>query len=220
MAHKSAKAIAVDLARRVRRGRLRELRTLIREAKKRRREAVKRVRVQCRASRVRLRQRIKERRQLERERVNAEIARMRAAAKHACACRLEKVKALGEKGVNVEKRRLEEQRRHAADRAEGERLIMQREAIHKKIQERQRHAESDDEVRGNLLPELVPVFNRMRKTIRGIPGRMTRTEAFLQWVHDNSHEVAAMQNEAAEADTEKMIAEFERLEREHYGRAA
>jgi hypothetical protein len=53
-----------------------------------------------------------------------------------------------------------------------------------------RRAESDDEVRSNLPPELLPSFERMKRAIKASP-RMSRTEAFLQWAHDHPSEVFA-----------------------------
>lgn len=69
-------------------------------------------------------------------------------------------------------------------------------------------AESDSEVRNNLDPSLVPVWEKMKRHIRAT-GRMTRTEAFLQYLHDNPHVVWEIQ----EADAAR---ELRRLEREHH----
>ncbi len=43
----------------------------------------------------------------------------------------------------------------------------------------ERQAESDDEVRSNIPPELVALFERVKRGIKASP-RMSRTEAFLQ----------------------------------------
>lgn len=54
----------------------------------------------------------------------------------------------------------------------------------------ERRAESDDAVRANLPPELHPTFERVKQTIKPAP-RMSRTETFLQWVHEHPAEVFA-----------------------------
>lgn len=69
-------------------------------------------------------------------------------------------------------------------------------------------AEDDDEVRRNLPPELVPVFDRVKRSIRGDKHR-SRTEAFLEWAEANPDEVLGVQMESAEADVERWIAEYE-----------
>src|SRR5690606_6266812 len=72
--------------------------------------------------------------------------------------------------------------------------------------------ESDDEVRANLPPELVPVFDRHRGRFKDSP-RMSRTEAFLHWVAENPDEVIYEQAQAAEAAAAREIAELQKAER-------
>lgn len=60
---------------------------------------------------------------------------------------------------------------------------------------RERLAESDDAVRAELPPELLPVWERVKRTIRET-GYASRVECFLDWVHDHSAEVARYQAEA------------------------
>src|SRR4029078_1493764 len=52
----------------------------------------------------------------------------------------------------------------------------------------ERRQESDDEVRSNLEPDMVRVFDVVRKQIKGNL-RKSRTEAFLQWAEENPSEV-------------------------------
>lgn len=73
-------------------------------------------------------------------------------------------------------------------------------------------AESDDAVRANLPPDLVPVFDRVRRSIKGTP-RMTRTERFLEWAAEHPADVWEIQREA---DHRAMVAhdrELRELER-------
>jgi len=71
--------------------------------------------------------------------------------------------------------------------------------------------ESDDEVRQSIDPLLVPLWERVRRTIKG-SARKSRTEAFLEWVHDHPE----AQYEIAEAQA---AAELRRIEHEHAAHA-
>jgi hypothetical protein len=71
-----------------------------------------------------------------------------------------------------------------------------------------RQSESDDEVRANLPPDLVPLFNRVRRSIKGSP-RKSRTEAFLQYVEEHPGE----EYEAIEGKTDALVRELERQQR-------
>jgi hypothetical protein len=62
---------------------------------------------------------------------------------------------------------------------------------------REQSQEDDDAVRSNLPGELVPVFDAVRKRIKGT-ARRTRTEAFLEWAEENPDEILAVQQAQAE----------------------
>jgi hypothetical protein len=70
---------------------------------------------------------------------------------------------------------------------------------------RTRRQESDDEVRGNIPPELVGLWERVKGSIKG-DDRKTRTEAFLQYAEENPGE----EWEAIEDSVDRAIAEMER----------
>jgi hypothetical protein len=72
----------------------------------------------------------------------------------------------------------------------------------------ERRGESDDEVRGNIPPEFVGLWERVKRRIRG-SDRMTRTEAFLHYAHEHPSEVL----EVLEDRTENLIRELEAKER-------
>jgi len=63
---------------------------------------------------------------------------------------------------------------------------------------RKRAQEDDDAVRANLPAELVPVFDKVSRRIKGTPKR-SRTEAFLDWAEENPDEILRVQQ--AEADS-------------------
>lgn len=77
---------------------------------------------------------------------------------------------------------------------------------------RERREESDDEVRSNIDPQMVPVFNAVRRHIKAGP-RRTRTEAFLEWVEENPDEVWPVLQHQADRELAALIAEQEQTER-------
>lgn len=77
----------------------------------------------------------------------------------------------------------------------------------------ERRQESDDEVRSNLDPEMVGVFDAVRKHVKGTP-RKSRTEAFLQWSEENPGEVYDLLQHDADRYLAQLLAEQERTSRE------
>ena len=77
----------------------------------------------------------------------------------------------------------------------------------------ERRSEDDEAVLANLDPELHALFHRVKRSIKG-SDRMSRTEAFLQYVHDNPGEALA----AIEDKTDALIEEMEREAEQHGGR--
>jgi hypothetical protein len=72
----------------------------------------------------------------------------------------------------------------------------------------ERKSESDDEVRSNIPEELVPLFNRVRRSIK--PGlRKSRTEAFLEYVEEHPGE----EYQGLEDKTDALVRELERQQR-------
>lgn len=69
---------------------------------------------------------------------------------------------------------------------------------------RERAQEDDDAVRNNLPPELVPVFDKHRRSFRGSP-RRSRTEQFLEWAEENPDEVLAIQQAQADHDLKNLL---------------
>jgi hypothetical protein len=72
-----------------------------------------------------------------------------------------------------------------------------------------RRAESDDEVRANLPEDLVALFERVKRSIRGGP-RQSRTEVMLKYAEEHPGEVL----QALEDKTDAMIRDLERQQRE------
>lgn len=100
---------------------------------------------------------------------------------------------------------------HAAERTHQrqlraiERGIRQKEKGRPGVRRAVRRQESDDEVRGNIPPELVYLFERVKRQIRGTD-RKSRTEAFLEYVEQHPDE----QWQGLEDRTDEVIRELER----------
>ena len=71
--------------------------------------------------------------------------------------------------------------------------------------------ESDDEVRKNLTPEEVVIFEKVKRQIKATP-RKTRTEAFAEWLQENPDEAVAIHAGAVEWKP----GELEEAERRYY----
>lgn len=179
-----------------------------------RRELERTRRRQVRARLAELQTAIKEARALRRARIQLIREQCRTARvklRERCAARREQAREQG--ASSIQARRAERAETLAQDRVfrEADRRRPARSS------RRERSQESDDAVRADLPPELVSIFDRVRRHIRGT-ARKTRSEAFLEWVESHSGEVAAMQAEQAEEDVRRMVREHEATERELHRR--
>jgi hypothetical protein len=198
----SAKRLRVDLEARHRR-RLRERLRIGHIAKRR---AVARIRAWARGMRRAITERARAARRACRERIRAAADRERAAVKARKELLFRNVRRRFGAALAERRRRLTEDIRLA-------RLMRQREQ--KRLRGpslAERRAESDDAVRRNLPPELVPVFDRVRRSIKA-GSRRTRTEAFLEWAEEHPAEVLAIQAEHVGSDVERMVTEQHEKER-------
>jgi hypothetical protein len=182
------------------RAKIGELREQIRSVKRSRKGRAAEVRALCRRTRLehraaRLEQRERARR--ERDELRARGLELRAE------CRRRR------EGVPVEI--AEELRELARQIAEAREIIARPTLGASRGDSRtaaERRAEAEDEVRGNLPAELLPVWEARRTKIKAGP-RQSLTEAFLQWTHENSAEVA----EILYADEREHLRAIERDER-------
>jgi hypothetical protein len=65
--------------------------------------------------------------------------------------------------------------------------------------------EREEAVTVNVAPELMPLWNRVGRSIKGTP--QERLEAFEHYVHENDNEAVEAMQDAADAKLEAMIAE-------------
>lgn len=194
------------------RRKLAKLRSALEAAERRQREAMRKVVAHCKAARKRVKAEVKAYRAQERERINQEVAEMRAAARRTCELRKEAVRSAGlsvraQRRAELEaERHLQRELQQTAAHAERRKAKFQRSA-------REVQAESDDRVRANIDPELIPVFERVKRSIRG-DAHKSRTEAFLEYVESNPEDVIALQQEAADVEVKRLLAEQAKAERE------
>jgi len=202
--NRAALARAVrDEQRRMRTVALEELRRQIAAIHTRRRELVERVRAQCRVARARVKTQIAERRAEVRAALNREVAEMRQAERNRCALRKARVRLESESARERLQREARKRRRDELATARIERHRVRELAKHSRSEKR---AESDDEVRGNIDEEFVPVWNVVKARIRARPG-MSRTEVFLHWLEEHPSEVWALREELAEKRLRALIRE-------------
>jgi len=154
----------------------------LKAARQARNESVERIRLRCRAARERLRA--------------------------SCGARKERARREGEEVVQARKREIQEER--YLDKLQSSRPKPARQSLGPmRNARREREAESDDEVRRNLSPDLTSVFNKVRRHIKGSE-RRSRTEAFLEWAEQNPDEIYAMQEQRAAREIDRLVKEYQR----------
>lgn len=164
----------------------------VREAKREGRAERVSIRQQCKEARAHLTDDARRRREALSDAIRGE----RLALRGRCSVRLEEARALTDK-------RIEEARKTAMHldklRAVTRSPAQQHAAERARLRRAEAIKESDDEVRRNLPADLQAVWARVKHK-PGMRGgkRISRTERFLHWVHDNSATVERMLNEEAE----------------------
>jgi len=176
----------------------------------RRRHVLTAVRAGCKRSRDRLREWVKARRAAARAALNAEIDALRQADRARCAARRGKVHAGASTAAGRKRAALAEQREtHAIER----RAEQRRAKLERRASKKEQEAESDDEVRSNLEPEMVPIFDAVRREIRARPG-LSRTDAFLGWAEGNEGRIWELRDRAAAAQLRALELEHRKAEKE------
>ena len=177
------------------RAKLIELREFVRRMTRQRREAMALAIARCRAGR----------KLPTRAQIVAELAAAKRAARRSCDVDIKAARAMKD---DVKRSRAE-----LAAEQSYQREIRRIEAGNRKKTKdahrpglaRARAGESDDEVRGNIPPELVALWDRVKRSIKG-SDRLSRTEAFLHYAHEHPDEEWS----ALEDSVDRAIAEMER----------
>ena len=207
------KALMRDIAkeeRKKQRAHLAGLKEAIREARRGRRTALVETKASCRAARREVRARVKAMRAEALAELRAAVALEKANAKSTCAAGKALAKDLGSTHARA-RHELQTERAYRAEmrRIESGNKERRRDIVHPRgARARELRGESDDTVRGNIPPELVALFERVKGKIKG-SDRMSRTEAFLHYAEEHDREVL----ETIEDRTDAMLRELEAKER-------
>lgn len=176
---------------------LAELQRELRAARARKVEAINQAMAACRAARVKAAAR--------RASALAELEGARHEVKEAratCGALEGDARSKAAADVSSAKERRDAEKRARAEQRRAEAAARGRKAP--RASAHVRRTESDDEVRGNIPPELVRLFERVKRGIKG-SARETRTEAFLRYAEEHPGEMY----EAIEDQTDALIRELE-----------
>lgn len=184
------------------------LREQLRDARGRRKFALRNAKERCRAERIAARERARAMRLRVLEELREAMRAERAGARQSCTVRLGEARAIKD---DIQRARAEllAEKQYQGDLRRIDLANRQRRKEAPRVTRIERQAESDDEVRGNISPELVSLFERVKRSIKASP-RMSRTEAFLQYAEEHPDEVLV----AIDDKTDALIRELEQQERE------
>jgi hypothetical protein len=178
------------------------------DARRRRRLALREAKERCRAERIAARERARAMRLRVLEELREAMRAERLGARQACTLRLGEARGIKDSILRA-RAELEAEKKYEADLRRIERGNRQRRKDAPRVTRIERQAESDDEVRSNIPPELVALFERVKRGIKASP-RMSRTEAFLHYAEENPDDVLA----ATDDKTDALIRELEAQHRE------
>jgi len=133
--------------------------------------------------------------------------------RNTCALRRVEASELGLRGIERARHVFAHEQRDAKQIAQAGRPPKARSTA------KERQQESDDAVRGNLAPEMLRVFDSVKRHIKGGP-RKSRTEEFLEWAEENPGEVYTLQARAADRELAALLAEEARANKELRRRSA
>ena len=195
--------------RRTARAKLVSLREQLRASRLARKNALVEVRSHCRTERLAVRDRTRLERLRALEELRKALHAERQAARDACEVRKGEARQATSDAIQRARGELEAERKYQDDLKRIERGNRQRHLATRRASASERRSESDDEVRANLSPELIALFERVKRGIKG-SSRETRTEALLRYAEEHPEEVLL----AIDHKTEAVIRDLERQERE------
>lgn len=186
---------------------LADLRRELRAARVQRTEAMKAASERCRTERLGARERARALRIRGLAELREATRLEREAARQACV--VSKRDAKSKEPVERRRAELEAERKYQMEMRVIDRGHKQRRREHRHATYIERRAESDDEVRSNVDPSYWSLWLRIKRSIKATP-RMSRTEAFFQYVHEHPEEYL----EAIEDKTVALVRELEARERD------
>jgi hypothetical protein len=184
------------------------LRQELRDARAMRIAAIKQAKERCKADRIAARARVRQLRARLLEELREAVRQERRQALSECNRAIDDARAIANR-VQRARAELEAERRFRRQMGRIERANRQRVREAKRASSAERRKESDEEVAASISPELLPVWQRVRGSIRGSE-RMSRLETFLKWVEEHPSELVS----ALEDRTDEVIRDLERRERE------
>lgn len=122
-----------------------------------------------------------------RGKARTEIERIRVERdykKTSCAVEAEHVKAEARAEEQIRQAKIDAERDHRAQMRKIDANNREREKERPKATSAERRAETDGEVEANFSARETAVYRKVKRGLK-VPGRMTRTEAFQQYLHDN-----------------------------------
>ena len=197
------------------REKLAALRLKIRGVKARRKTAIQTARRLCRRYARQARERAKARalairleaRELVRNARIEEVAKARAV----CKARKAKIRASALSAAGQRREKLKAERDFQADMRRIESWARGRKREQeRRVKASERREESDDAVRQNIPSDLLPLFEKVKRSIKGST-RQSRTEDFLHYAAEHPDEVVNAQVELSQREIAKLVHEEARL---------
>ncbi|HEY6459058.1 MAG TPA: hypothetical protein VIY73_02875 [Polyangiaceae bacterium] len=194
--------------RRQQREHLVDLRAQVRQARADRHAAIVDAKSRCRSERRAVRERLQVLREQVLQELRETVAGERAAAKETCSIRQNEARRITDRIKRV-RAELDAERSFQRDMRRIERANRHRTNAAHRATAAELRSQSDDEVRANIPDDLIPLWERVKRSIRG-SDRKSRTEAFLQYAEEHPHEILEM----LEDRTDALVQELEARERE------
>ena len=188
------------------REKLSELRRDLRAARDQRRAAMKAAAERCRSEKLAARERARALRIRGLAELREATRLEREAARAACV--VGKREARGKEGIERRRAELDAERKFQVEMRRIDRGHKQRSGEHRHATYIERRSESDDLVRQNIPKDLIPLFERVKRGIKGSP-RKSRTEEFLEWAEQHPSEVIEMMD----SKTDALVKQLEERER-------
>jgi hypothetical protein len=186
-----------------------ELAQLLKSARERRKAQLRTTVESCRRWRKEASQRVKQHRSDELARLRKEAQEQRQQARNRCQLRKHKIRASSQRQIDKRRAVLTEERKLQAQMKRLDQHAKARLRRHAPSA-KERRQEGDEHVRNNLPAELKPVWDRVKKTIKGGP-RRTRTEAFLEWAQENPDDVLQHQQHVTDREVAELVREHEQV---------
>jgi hypothetical protein len=200
--------IAADLKQKAR-ATLRELGVAVREAKKSKAARVREARAACRQHRCLVKRRSIARRKRLLLELRDVTAQERRAARERCDVGRKRARESVETEIAKRRHELHHERAFQADMKRIEANNRSRRMQIHRASRGERRQESESEVLANIPAELAPLWERVKRGIKGSTKR-SRTEAFLEYAEGHPHEII----EAQEGGIDATIRELERRQNE------